>query len=40
MDNRPSIVEHRSRLDDWEADTIIGKSHKGVTVKYEKDSLV
>ena len=28
MDARPSIVEARSRVGDWEADTIIGKQHK------------
>ena len=29
---RPSIVEEKSRLGDWEADTIIGSRHKGVIV--------
>ena len=28
IDARPSIVEARSRVGDWEADTIIGKQHK------------
>jgi len=32
IDQRPSIVEGRSRLGDWEADTVIGKNHKGVLV--------
>jgi len=30
--NRPSIVEKKSRLGDWELDTIIGKNHKGIIV--------
>jgi len=29
---RPSIVEEKSRLGDWELDTIIGKGHKGAIV--------
>jgi IS30 family transposase len=29
---RPSIVEEKSRLGDWELDTIIGAGHKGVIV--------
>lgn len=28
IDHRPAIVEQRSRVGDWEADTIIGKGHK------------
>ena len=28
IDERPSIVDDRSRVGDWEADTIIGKAHK------------
>lgn len=28
--DRPKIVEEKSRLGDWEADTIIGKDHDGV----------
>jgi transposase, IS30 family len=28
IDDRPDIVETRSRVGDWEADTIIGKAHK------------
>jgi IS30 family transposase len=27
---RPAIVEERSRIGDWEADTIVGAAHKGV----------
>lgn len=29
IDKRPYIVEKRSRIGDWEIDTIIGKDHKG-----------
>lgn len=32
IDERPDIVEQKIRLGDWEADTVIGKSHKGVLV--------
>ena len=32
IDERPQVVEDRSRLGDWEADTIIGKSKKGAIV--------
>ncbi len=32
IDERPGIVEDRSRIGDWEADTIIGKAHKQAIV--------
>ena len=32
IDERPKIVEEKSRLGDWELDTIIGKNHKGAVV--------
>ena len=32
IDQRPAIVESRSRLGDWELDTIIGKGHKQAIV--------
>jgi len=32
IDDRPEIVDQKIRLGDWEADTIIGKGHKGVLV--------
>jgi IS30 family transposase len=32
IDDRPQVVEDRSRLGDWEADTIIGKGRKGAIV--------
>lgn len=32
ISERPAIVETRSRLGDWEADTIIGRKHKGAIV--------
>ena len=47
IDERPSIVEEKTRLGDWELDTIIGKDHVGAIVsmvdrksKYTKLSLV
>lgn len=32
IDKRPSIVEEKSRLGDWELDTIIGRGHSGAIV--------
>ena len=32
IDDRPDIVTDRSRIGDWEADTIIGKAHKQAIV--------
>ncbi|MDP0588860.1 MAG: IS30 family transposase [Candidatus Endonucleobacter bathymodioli] len=32
IDDRPGIVDQKIRLGDWEADTVIGKRHKGVLV--------
>ena len=32
IDERPAIVAEKTRIGDWEADTIIGKGHKGVLV--------
>jgi len=32
IDERPTIVEDRSRIGDWEADTVIGKAHKQALV--------
>ncbi len=32
IDDRPDIVETRSRIGDWEADTIIGKNHRQAIV--------
>jgi IS30 family transposase len=29
IDERPSIVDARTRIDDWEVDLVIGKGHKG-----------
>ena len=28
IDERPEIVDKKSRIGDWEIDTIIGKNHK------------
>ena len=32
IDQRPVVVEDRSRIGDWEADTVIGKAHKQALV--------
>jgi transposase, IS30 family len=32
IDQRPAVVEERSRIGDWEGDLIIGKSHQGAVV--------
>jgi Transposase and inactivated derivatives, IS30 family len=32
IDERPAVVEEKSRLGDWEADTIIGKNHQQAIV--------
>ncbi len=32
IDERPAIVDSRSRIGDWEGDTVVGKNHKGVLV--------
>ena len=32
IDERPGIVEEKSRIGDWEIDTVIGANHKGVIV--------
>lgn len=32
IEHRPRVVELKNRLGDWEADTVIGKNHKGVLV--------
>lgn len=32
IDERPAIVDKKSRIGDWEIDTIIGKGHKGALV--------
>ena len=32
IDERPYIVEERSRVGDWEIDSIVGKHHKGIIV--------
>ena len=29
IDDRPAIVNSKSRIGDWEGDTIIGKGHQG-----------
>jgi transposase, IS30 family len=32
IEQRPAIVEERSRIGDWEGDTVVGKGHQGVVV--------
>jgi transposase, IS30 family len=32
IEQRPAIVDDKSRLGDWEGDTVVGKDHKGVLV--------
>ena len=36
IDARPEVVNQRERLGDWEADTMIGKGHKGVLVTLDE----
>jgi len=42
IDERPAIVAEKSRIGDWEGDTVIGKSHKGglVTLAERKSRYV
>lgn len=40
IDQRPAVVDTRSRVGDWEGDTVIGKGHKGALVTLvERKSL-
>jgi len=32
IDKRPKVVEEKSRIGDWEIDTVVGKDHKGFLV--------
>jgi transposase, IS30 family len=32
IEQRPAVVDDKSRMGDWEGDTVIGKNHKGVLV--------
>ena len=34
ISERPSIVESKSRIGDWEGDTIVGKEHQGAIISY------
>jgi len=36
IDERPDMVNTRERVGDWEADTMIGKNHKGVFVTLDE----
>jgi IS30 family transposase len=40
IDDRPSIVDEKVRIGDWEADTVIGKCHKGVLVTLADESTL
>jgi IS30 family transposase len=32
IDERPAVIDERTRLGDWEGDTVVGKGHKGYLV--------
>ena len=34
IENRPAVVEEKSRIGDWEGDTIIGAEHQGAILSY------
>ena len=36
IEERPAVVNNRERVGDWEADTIIGKNHKGAIVTLDE----
>ncbi|MEQ1742636.1 MAG: IS30 family transposase [Candidatus Nitrotoga sp.] len=42
IDERPAIVAQKTRMGDWEGDTVIGKNHKGgmVTLAERKSRYV
>ena len=44
IEQRPKVVEQKQRIGDWEADTVIGRSHKGVIVtlteRYSRLTLI
>ena len=40
IDERPEIVEERSRVGDWEGDCVIGKNHKGALVTLVERKVV
>jgi IS30 family transposase len=42
IDERPEIVDQKTRIGDWEGDTVIGKNHKGgcVTLDERKSRYV
>ena len=40
IDDRPEIVDQKTRLGDWEGDTVIGKNHRdGLVTLAERKSL-
>ena len=44
IEERPAIVDAKTRIGDWEADTVIGKGHKGalvtLTERFSKKELI
>ena len=34
IEQRPAIVDSRSRIGDWEGDTVIGKDHKSASIHW------
>ncbi len=36
IDERPAVANNRKRVGDWEADTMVGKNHKGVLVTLDE----
>jgi len=36
IDDRPEVVNTRARVEDWEADTMIGKNHQGALVTLDE----
>lgn len=39
IDQRPSVVAAKSRIGDWEADTIIGANHRGAVMSHVERNL-
>ena len=39
IDERPEVANKRERVGDWEADTIIGKNHKGAIVTLDERKI-
>ena len=39
IDERPEIVDQKSRIGDWEGDTVIGKNHQGALVNTGREEV-